>query len=135
MSSKNLFEVDNYFGLYTHQSLNIKVLEPYPASADRAYYDKDFIEKLERKYKVALAIPHKKRKGLGMSRKKKPLYRKRSAIEAKISEGKRLTGLGKLYYKGFAGDKMWVSLSVLALNLRQLLKDLAKKPELIYRFG
>jgi len=105
------------------------------ASADRAYYDKDLIEELEEKYKVALAIPHKKRRDLPMSAKKKLLYKKRSAIEAKISEGKRLTGLGKSYYKGFAGDKICTSLSVLALNLRQLLKDLAGKPQLIYRFG
>ena len=70
-----------------------------------------------------------------MSVKKESLYKKRSAIEAKISEGKRLTGLGKSYYKGFARDKICTSLSVLALNLRQLLKDLARKPELIYRFG
>ena len=105
------------------------------ASADRAYYDKDLIEELEEKYKVALAIAHKKRKDLPMSGKKELLYRKRSAIEAKISEGKRMTGLGKSYYKGFTGDKIWTSLSVLALNLRQLLKDLARKPELIYKFG
>jgi hypothetical protein len=104
-------------------------------SADRAYYDKDLIEDLERKYKVAFAIPHKKRKDFVMSAKKKLLYRKRAAIEAKISEGKRMTGLAKSYYRGFTGDKMWTSLSVLALNLRQLLKDLARKPQLIYRFG
>jgi len=105
------------------------------ASADRAYYDKDFIEDLERQYNIALAIPHKKRKDLPMSAKKKLLYKKHAAIEAKISEGKRMTGLAKSYYKGFSGDKMWTSLSVLALNLRQLLKDMARKPEIIYRFG
>jgi hypothetical protein len=105
------------------------------ASADRAYYDKALIEELEEKYKVALAIAHKKRRDLPMSGKKEKLYRKRSSIEAKISEGKRACGLAKSYYKGFTGDKMWVSLSVLALNLRQLLKDLARSPELIYKFG
>ena len=105
------------------------------ASADRAYYDKDLIEELEEKYNITLAIPHKKRKDLPMSAKKKLLYKKRAAIEAKISEGKRMTGLAKSYYKGFTGDKMWTSLSVLALNLRQLLKDMARKPELIYKFG
>jgi hypothetical protein len=105
------------------------------ASADRAYYDKDFIEDLEREYSITLAIPHKKRKDFAMSAKKKLLYRNRAAIEAKISEGKRATGLGKSYYKGFTGDMMWASLSVLALNLRQLLKDLARKPKLIYKFG
>lgn len=80
-------------------------------------------------------MPYPIRKDLPISTKKKLLYRKRAAIEAKISEGKRMTGLAKSYYKGFTGDKMWASLSVLALNLRQLLKDLTRKPELIYKFG
>jgi len=105
------------------------------ASADRAYYDKDLIEDLERQHNIILAIPHKKRRDLPITAKKKLLYKKRSAIEAKISEGKRMTGLSKSYYKGFVGDKMWAGLSVLALNLRQLLKDMDKKPELIYEFG
>ena len=104
------------------------------ASADRSYYDRNLIEGLEDRYKITLAIPHKKRKE-PLKGKRKKLYDKRSAIEAKISEGKRITGLAKSYYKEFAGDRMWTSLSVLALNLRQLLKDMAKKPELIYRFG
>ena len=104
-------------------------------SADRSYYDKNLIGELEQKYGITLAIAHKKRKDLPMSAKKKLLYKKRAAIEAKISEGKRMTGMGKSYYMGFTGDRMWTSLSVLALNLRQLLKDINKKPELIYRFG
>ena len=105
------------------------------AAADRAYYDRQLIEELEEKYDITLAIAHKKRKDFAMSNKKKLLYRKRSAIEAKISEGKRMTGLAKSYYKGFTGDRMWTGLSVLALNLRQLLKDMARQPQLIYRFG
>jgi len=105
------------------------------ATADRAYYDKDLIEELEQKYDITLAIPHKKRKDLLFSAKKKLLYKKRAAIEAKISEGKRMSGLAKSYYKGFTGDRMWTGLSVLALNLRQLLKDMARQPELVYRFG
>lgn len=104
-------------------------------AADRAYYDKDLIEELEQKYDIALAIAHKKRKDFVMPAKKTLLYKKRAAIEAKISEGKRMTGLGKSYYKGFSGDRMWTGLSVLALNLRQLLKDMARQPQLIYRFG
>ena len=105
------------------------------AAADRAYYDRQLIEELEEKHDITLAIAHKKRKDFAMSNKKKLLYRKRSAIEAKISEGKRMTGLAKSYYKGFTGDRMWTGLSVLALNLRQLLKDMARQPQLIYRFG
>jgi transposase, IS5 family len=103
-------------------------------SADRAYYDKDLIEDLEKQYSIILAIPHKKRKE-PLPSKKKRLYKKRSAIEAKISEGKRVTGLDKSYYRGFEGDCVWAGLSVLALNLRQFLKDINKKPELIYKFG
>jgi len=105
------------------------------ASADRAYYDKDLIEDLERRHNIICAIPHKRRRDLPVCAKKDRLYRQRAAIEAKISEGKRMTGLSKSYYKGFSGDRMWASLSVLALNLRQLLKDMNKKPELICQFG
>ena len=96
------------------------------------------LERSERngyKYNISFAITHKKRKDLPMSAKKKLLYKKRSAIEAKISEGKRVCGLAKSYYKGFSGDRVWTSLSVLVVNLRQLLKDMAKKPRLIYKFG
>ncbi len=103
-------------------------------SADRAYYDKDLIEEIEDKYQILCAIPHKKRKEL-LTGKKKKVYNKRSAIEAKISEGKRVCGLSKSYYKGFSGDRIWAGLSILALNLRQFLKDLARSPGLIYKFG
>jgi len=104
------------------------------ASADRAYYDKNLIEELEEKHKIEIAIPHKKRKE-PMDKGRESLYRKRSAIEAKISEGKRMTGMGKSYYRGFSGDRIWAGLSVLTLNLRQLLKDIERNPELIYEFG
>ena len=104
------------------------------ASADRAYYDKDLIEELEGKHKIKIAIPHKKRKE-PLPKDREDLYKKRAAIEAKISEGKRMTGMGKSYYRGFSGDRIWVGFSVLALNLRQLLKDMDRNPELIYQFG
>jgi transposase len=35
---------------------------------------------------------------------------------------------------GFTGDKIWATLSVMALNIRKLLRDMARSPELIYRF-
>jgi len=104
------------------------------ASADRAYYDKDLIEELEEAHKIKIAIPHKKRKE-PLPQDKEDLYKRRAAIEAKISEGKRMTGMGKSYYSGFSGDRIWAGLSVLALNLRQLLKDMDRKPEIIYGFG
>jgi len=104
------------------------------ASADRAYYDEDLIKELEKAHNIKIAIPHKKR-SKPLAKDKEDLYRKRSAIEAKISEGKRMTGMGKSYYSRFSGDRIWAGLSVLALNLRQLLKDMNRKPELIYQFG
>jgi len=103
-------------------------------SADRAYYDKDLIEDLEGQHNIICAISHKKRKE-NLEAKKKRLYKKRSAIEAKISEGKRVCGHDKSYYRGFEGDCIWTGLSVLGLNLRQFLKDIGKKPELLYEFG
>jgi IS5 family transposase len=131
---KNIADIDTLKGIIGNHAATFG--KKFKAlSADRAYYDKELIEELEEKYKVLLAIPHKKRKDLPMSGKKESLYRKRAAIEAKISEGKRACGLGKSYYKGFSGDRIWAGLSILALNLRQLLKDLARSPGLIYKFG
>jgi len=104
------------------------------ASADRAYYDKELIEKLEKAHNIMIAIPHKKR-GEPLPQDKEYLYRKRAAIEAKISEGKRMTSMGKSYYSRFSGDRIWAGLSVLALNLRQLLKDMDRNPKLICQFG
>ena len=104
------------------------------ASADRAYYDKDLIEELEGKHKIKIAIPHKKR-SKPLPKDKEDLYKNRAAIEAKISEGKRMTGMGKSYCSRFSGDRIWAGLSVLALNLRQLLKDMDRNPELICQFG
>jgi len=105
------------------------------ASADRAYYDEGSNISLEKKYKIALAIPHKKNRRAKMGKNKEELYNKRSAIEAKISEGKRMCGLNKSYYKGFEGDKMWASLSIMALNIRKLLRDIAKSPDMILKFA
>ena len=102
---RNIADVDTLKGIIRSHSgafgRKFKAL-----SADRAYYDKELIEEMEGKYKVSLAIPHKKRRDLPMSAKKESLYRKRSAIEAKISEGKRACGLSKSYYKGFSGDRI-----------------------------
>ena len=104
------------------------------AAADRAYYDEDLISVLEKKHKIALAIPHKKSRSAKMGKDRQELYNKRSAIEAKISEAKRMYGLNKSYCKDFEGDRMWASLSIMAVNIRKLLRDMAKNPELMLRF-
>ena len=104
-------------------------------AADRAYYDEDLISVLEKKHRIDLAIPHKKNRNIKMDRHKEDLYDKRAAIEAKISEAKRMYGLNKSYYKGFEGDKMWAALGIMALNIRKLLRDIAKSPDLILRFA
>ena len=104
-------------------------------AADRGFYDEDLIEDLKRKYKISLAIPHKKDRTRVMTPKDKKLSKKRSAIEAKISEGKRMCGMDRSLYDGFSGDETWAALSVMALNIRKLLRDMEKSPELIYRFG
>jgi IS5 family transposase len=105
------------------------------AAADRAYYDEDLIPVLEKKHRIDLAIPHKKNRSAKMGQDRQELYNKRAAIEAKISEGKRMYGLNKSYYKGYQGDKMWAALGIMALNIRKLLRDIAKSPELILRFA
>jgi len=104
-------------------------------SADRAYYDESLNAALEKKYKIDLAIPHKKNRSNKMTKDKEKLYDKRAAIEAKISEAKRTYGLDKSYYKGFEGDRIWASLSVMALNMRKLIRDIDKSPELMLRFA
>jgi IS5 family transposase len=105
------------------------------AAADRAYYDEDLMPVLEKKHRIELAIPHKKNRNTKMGQDRQELYNKRAAIEAKISEGKRMYGLNKSYYKGYQGDKMWAALGIMALNIRKLLRDIAKSPELILRFA
>lgn len=104
-------------------------------AADRSFYNSTLIKKLEQKYHIDLAIPHKKDRSKTMTRHKKKLSNKRSAIEAKISEGKRMCGLNRSLYNGFEGDMIWATLSVMALNIRKLLRDINRSPELIYRFG
>jgi len=104
-------------------------------AADRGFYDEDLIEDLQKRYKISLAIPHKKDRRKVMTPEDKKLSDKRSAIEAKISEGKRMCGLDRSLYNGFEGDRIWTALSVMALNIRKLLRDIKRSPELIYRFG
>jgi len=97
------------------------------AAADRAYYDEDLIKVLEKKHKISLAIPHKKNRDIKMETDMQNLYDRRAAIEAKISD--------KSYYKGYNGDRMWAALGVMALNIRKLIRDISKNPELILRFA
>jgi hypothetical protein len=104
------------------------------AAADRAYYDDDLIKVLEKKLVIDLAIPHKKNRDIKMKPFMQDLYDRRAATQAKISEGKRTCGLNKSYYKGYNGDRMWLALSIVALNIRKLLRDIVKSPELILRF-
>lgn len=97
---------------------------------DRGYFDEKKKLELEEKYNIVLAIPHKKDRNKKMGRKEKKIYDKRSAIEAKISEGKRTAGLGKSYDKGIEKHKIWISLSVFILNARHLIRDMSKNKEL-----
>lgn len=80
---------------------------------------KNLLKELEKE--IILAIVSKK--GTKLTGKKKTLYKKRSAIEAKISEGKRTVGLGKSLYKGFHGNNIWASLGILALNLKRFVRQ------------
>jgi len=104
------------------------------AAADRAYYDEDLIKVLEKKLVIDLAIPHKKNRDIKMKPFMQDLCDRRAAIEAKISEGKRTCGLNKSYYKGYNGDRMWAALGIMALNIRKLLRDIVKSPDLMLRF-
>lgn len=105
------------------------------AGFDRGFYDERKISELENEYEIMLAIPHKKDRSKPIGKRKEILYNRRSAIEAKISEGKRMCGLNKSLYKGFEGDLTWTSLSIFALNIRKLMRDVSLKPTLIKRFA
>ncbi len=100
---------------------------------DRSYYDGAKIEQLEECYGIVLAIPHRKDRRKKLPKRKQRIYERRSAIESKISEGKRVAGLDKSYYRGFEGDLIWSALSMLALNIRKLLRDITKKPKLMQK--
>ena len=89
------------------------------------------MNQLETEYNITLVIPHKKRTDQLLSKRKQKIYDKRSRIQAKISEGKRATGMNKSYYKGFEGDKITATLSIWALNARQLLRDINERPNLM----
>ena len=104
------------------------------AAADRAYYDEELMASLERKHNIALSIPHKKRRDRLLEDSRQDLYDKRAAIEAKISEAKRMYGLSKSYYSGFDGDRMWAALAIMATNMRKLLRDIDRNPKLMLKF-
>lgn len=105
------------------------------AAFDRGFYDEEKIAEYEDEYEVLLAIPHKKDRTRKMGKRKDTIYNKRAAIEAKISEGKRMCGLGKSLYRGFEGDKIWSIFSIMALNMRKLCRDIQSNPNLIKRFA
>jgi IS5 family transposase len=101
------------------------------AAMDRAFYDEEKNKELEDKYHITLAIPHKKDRSKKMTKGRASLYNKRAAIEAKISEGKRMYGLNLCRYKGFAGDESCVALGVFALNAAKFVRDVNKNPRLL----
>ncbi len=65
-------------------------------------------------------LPNKKDRGRVMTPVKIDSVNRRSAIEAKISEGERMCVWGKSLYQGFEGDKIWSVLSVMVLNIRKI---------------
>lgn len=105
------------------------------AGFDRGFYDEEKITEYEKEYNILLAIPHKKDRTRKMGKRKDKIYNKRAAIEAKISEGKRMCGLNKSLYKGFEGDQIWASMGIMGLNIRKVLRDIAVNPKLMKRFA
>lgn len=105
------------------------------AGFDRGFYDEEKISEYENKYNILLAIPHKKDRTKNMGKRKDKIYNKRAAIEAKISEGKRMCGLNKSLYRGFEGDQIWASMGIMGLNIRKVLRDITDNPKLMKRFA
>ncbi|MBN2769055.1 MAG: transposase [Spirochaetes bacterium] len=105
------------------------------AGFDRGFYDEEKIIEYENEFNILLAIPHKKDRTKQMGKRKDKIYNKRAAIEAKISEGKRMCGLKKSLYNGFEGDQIWTSMAILGLNIRKTLRDINKSPRLMKKFA
>ena len=104
------------------------------AGFDRGFYDEKKISECESDYNILLAIPHKNDRTKKMGKHKDKIYNKRAAIEAKISEGKRMCSLNKSLYNGFEGDRIWASMCILGLNIRKVLRDISVNPELMNKF-
>ncbi len=96
-------------------------------TADAEFADMQQNQNLENRYDVTVAIPDKKARSTdrGLDRQRKTIYNKRSAIEAKISETKRMYGLDKSDYEGFEGDWICLILGVFAVNAKKLLRILS----------
>jgi len=96
-------------------------------TADAEFADSQQTKEMEDKYGITAGIPEKKGKGVnrGMERKQKRVYDKRSAIEAKISEGKRVHGLDKSDYEGLEGDWICLILGAFALNAKKIMRILS----------
>jgi transposase, IS5 family len=124
--------------LMLEESINAhheKFKQTFKAAAfDRGFYDEQKITECEDIYNIKLAIPHKKDRTRKLGRHKEKIYNKRSAIEAKISEGKRMYGLGKSQYRGFEGDEIWSIMCVMSLNMKKLLRDIEIKPSILNKF-
>jgi len=101
-------------------------------TADAEFADMQQNQVLEKQYDVTVAIPDKKARSTdrGLDRRRKRIYNKRAAIEAKISETKRMYGLDKSDYEGFEGDWICLILGVFAVNARKLLRILS--PPMVY---
>jgi IS5 family transposase len=101
-------------------------------TADAEFADMQQNQMLEDLHDVTVAIPDKKSRSTdrGLDKRRKKIYNKRSAIEAKISETKRMYGLDKSDYEGFEGDWTCLILGVFAVNAKKLLRILS--PPLVY---
>lgn len=89
--------------------------------ADRGFAN-DIDERiLAAKHKICCLIPARQGPD-GFTKQQRERYKRRAAIEAKISEGKRMTGLRKSLYRGFEGDEIWAGLGVMALNIRKWMR-------------
>ena len=104
-------------------------------TADRGFADKEAEAEMETDYDIDVIIPGKQDTKESMSAKERKVYDSRAAVEAKISEGKRCTGLSKCYYHGFEGDKICASLGIFALNARKLIRDMFEHPKIAMSFG
>jgi len=104
-------------------------------TADRGFANSELQQILEKDCHITTVIPGKQDSKQALSRKDRKIYDSRAAIEAKISEGKRCTGLDKCRYHGFEGDQISSALGSFGLNARKLIRDLREHPKLILKFG
>jgi IS5 family transposase len=115
----------------THEKLLGRI--PKLVAADAAFFSADNQAQAHAKGVEKLAVPNKRTRSRAVWAQQRQRWFKRAqrwrvGCEGRISVLKRKHGLLRCRYYGMEGMKRWVGLGVIANNLIQMGKQLARKP-------